>query len=100
VQAELRLVEGDPSDLVDLVVRDERDGVDGVGQPVADRLRDPSDLIAHGAQLGSEPYAPSGFLGDLAYGAKRRRLPLRELALGQRPVVVPRPVHREHLAAN
>ena len=90
-----RTVERQPAEVVDLVVRGERAGV-GPHRPPVDDLQplDPGHAldVARLAQRAADADPVTRFLQDLPHGALDLRLARRQLALGQAPVVVARPM--------
>ena len=94
-----RLVDREPGDLVDLRVRLVAADVavaDGAADPVVHQLGADPDRVALAGQRHAEPDPDAGLLLDLAHRGRGRVLAAVELALGERPVVVPRPVHQQH----
>src|SRR6202012_3215885 len=88
-----RVGRGDPAQLVDLVVGREAVVRGHVHQPVADDLVPALAVgVAGGRELAAERAAQAGLLVDLAHRALLPALARVELALGQRPVVIARPV--------
>ena len=63
-----------------------------------DGLHPGAHPVALARQLRPEPHPQPGLLLDLADRGRRRPLAAVELALGERPVVVLRPVHQQHRA--
>jgi hypothetical protein len=97
-----RLVDGEPGDLVDLGVRHVAADVTvphGATDPVVHQLGADPDRVALAAQRHAEPDPDTGLLLDLAHRGRGRMLAAVELALGEGPVVVLRPVHQEHRSA-
>jgi hypothetical protein len=98
-QPSLGLAEGYPRHLVDLVVDDVV--LDGVvahdpAVPVGHGLHPVAVGIALGSERRAQPDPYPGLLADLADRGDGRRLTPVELALGEGPVAVPRPVHQQH----
>src|SRR5581483_1420925 len=92
-----RLGEGHPAHLVDLVLRH---GLTARLHPVVPHLFGTAALIGvvGAPHLGAGVAAEPGLLLDLAPRALLPRLARIELALGQRPVVVARPVDEQDVA--
>jgi hypothetical protein len=89
-----RLTGRQPLHRVDLVV-----GLRGIRPcgPVVHPLGLPVDEIGHAAQVRAERGPDAGLLEDLAHRGDRDVLAGLLLSLGQRPVVIPGPVHEQDL---